>query len=215
MTAALDELRGVVGLAEMATEGVFEAEWVVDEWRVKSAGQPRNVALGMDDVDSEFIVAAVNWTRTHAPALIAEVERLRAEVAEARRVNLLADTEETAVWNYLQRVSPWSESNDMLWSDEIITGIDLLIQRATEAEAELAEYVKSAQLLAVERAEFRIRAERAESAGRRVVAAFEAHGKANGVTVSLTTRQECERAMTALADALRASGSGGGEGGGA
>ena len=40
-----------------------------------------------------------------------------------------------------------------------------LIRRSAYAElaAELAEYVKSAQLLAVERAEFRIRAEKAES----------------------------------------------------
>lgn len=50
----------------------------------------------------------------------------------------------------------------------------------------------------------RQRVEAAEAAGRRVITAFEAHGKAKGVGDDLSTRAECERAMVALAAAISA-----------
>jgi len=76
------------------------------------------------------------------------VEGLQAEVKRLRGVILRDSPRETegnrslrmmtsAVWNYLQKVSPWTVSNDMQWGDEIITGIDLLLQRAKEAEIEV------------------------------------------------------------------------------
>jgi hypothetical protein len=39
-----------------------------------------------------------------------------------------------AVWDYLQKVSPWATSNDMDWSDEIIYSIFQLRTRAETAE---------------------------------------------------------------------------------
>lgn len=50
-----------------------------------------------------------------------------------RRANAM-----NAVYDELQRVAPWSESNDMDWADEMIAGINLLAQ---ERDA-LAEKVK-------------------------------------------------------------------------
>jgi hypothetical protein len=46
-----------------------------------------------------------------------------------------------AVWDYLKRVSPWAESNDMDWADEIICGISLLQERA-EYRHELEAFVQ-------------------------------------------------------------------------
>lgn len=43
------------------------------------------------------------------------------------------------VYRHLQKRSPWTESNDMPWEDEMICGIDILFQRATESERRLAE----------------------------------------------------------------------------
>lgn len=47
-----------------------------------------------------------------------------------------------ALWAFVQKISPWSESNDMPWEDEVGTGIGFLLQRAEEAEAKLAEKEK-------------------------------------------------------------------------
>ena len=38
------------------------------------------------------------------------------------------------VWDYLQKVSPWSPSNDMEWADEVICGIDQLLGKIEESE---------------------------------------------------------------------------------
>lgn len=54
-----------------------------------------------------------------------------------RRANAM-----NAVYAELQRVAPWSESNDMDWADEMIVGIGLLAQeraRVAELERELSE----------------------------------------------------------------------------
>lgn len=83
------------------------------------------------------------WRSLLTPAadqLLARLAAAELQLAEERRCMLLADKEQVAVWNYLQRVSPWLESNDMLWSDEIITGIDGLIQRAEAAELDAGRY---------------------------------------------------------------------------
>lgn len=59
-------------------------------------------------------------------AILAEIDRLREALgsAESRTKELEKNCE--VVWDYLQKHSPWSESNDMAWCDEIITGIDML-----------------------------------------------------------------------------------------
>lgn len=38
----------------------------------------------------------------------------------------------SAVWKGVQAVSPWSESNDMEWADEVLTGVHLLVQAKAE-----------------------------------------------------------------------------------
>lgn len=58
--------------------------------------------------------------------LAAHIAEQDAEIAHMR-------TQQAAVWRYLQSVSPWSESNDMDWADEIICGIDGL-RAALEAK---------------------------------------------------------------------------------
>ncbi len=54
-----------------------------------------------------------------------EVETLRAECERLRDAM-------GAVWDYLQKHSPWSTSNDMEWADEIICGIDQLLANRTD-----------------------------------------------------------------------------------
>lgn len=71
-------------------------------------------------------------------------------------------------------------------------------ERATRAEAELVEYQRAASMFAVEKAEQRIRADKAEEAGKRVLEAFRAHGKAAGIVTDLRTRRECEAAILNL-----------------
>lgn len=58
-----------------------------------------------------------------------EIARLKTEVASLRR-------EMGKAWRGLQTASPWSESNDMLWGDEMLCGIHLLLARAQRAESE-------------------------------------------------------------------------------
>lgn len=62
--------------------------------------------------------------------LAAHIAEQDAEIAHMR-------TQQAAVWRYLQSVSPWSESNDMDWADEIICGIDGL--RIINAEAAVTD----------------------------------------------------------------------------
>lgn len=56
------------------------------------------------------------WQEEHARALKAEAER------DALR------TDRKTLWDFVQKVSPWSESNDMPWIDEVMCGISLLAQ---------------------------------------------------------------------------------------
>lgn len=60
---------------------------------------------------------------------LGEVERLREQME--------------IVWRYLQKVSPWHASNDMLWCDEMMVGIDLLAQQASQPQ-QPAEAVNAA-----------------------------------------------------------------------
>lgn len=50
------------------------------------------------------------------------------------------------VWRYLQKVSPWSPSNDMLWCDEIMLGIDRLITTTPQDAAGVEQPVAIEQL---------------------------------------------------------------------
>lgn len=61
------------------------------------------------------------------PASEDDSARLRHEVEQWRRST-------RAVWDYVQKYAPWSESNDMDWSDEVITGIGQLIQERDDAK---------------------------------------------------------------------------------
>lgn len=72
-------LREVLALCACTTSGEWVAEWTGDEWRIENDRGAVAIAAGMDDVDSAAIVAAVNWTRTHAAPLLAEIEALRVE----------------------------------------------------------------------------------------------------------------------------------------
>lgn len=62
------------------------------------------------------------------------VDAVLKERNELRRTVEEGSKEMKAVWDYLQRVSPWSESNDMDWADEIICGIGGLERRIAELE---------------------------------------------------------------------------------
>lgn len=136
MTTLSEDLASVRELAEKAKESApIESPYL--------GIRPEPVFSQELPVSAQYLIAAVNLVNTHA----AEIAGLGAENAELKRLHLLMDSEETAVWNYLQKVSPWSESNDMLWSDEIITGIDGLIQRAEAAESELAACRRDAERL--------------------------------------------------------------------
>jgi hypothetical protein len=74
------------------------------------------------------------WHAALASAQARE-EELRAEVAEATRNWHECGRQMDAFADALQKVSPWSESNDMLWIDEVGTGLHFLVERATAAEA--------------------------------------------------------------------------------
>ncbi|HZF98298.1 MAG TPA: hypothetical protein VEY92_08660 [Pseudoxanthomonas sp.] len=122
-----------------------------------------NKALSDLEVYYEHLLRAANADRARLEAevlrleLAAGAEWERARVAEATsaastsraadyRNQLLAALESAAsaeskfhaVYAHLWKVAPWSESNDMDWSDEMICGIDLLLHRAEAAEAALA-----------------------------------------------------------------------------
>lgn len=64
----------------------------------------------------------------------AYVDAVLKERNELRRAVEEGSKEMKAVWDYLQRVSPWSESSDMDWADEIICGIGGLERRIAELE---------------------------------------------------------------------------------
>lgn len=42
------------------------------------------------------------------------------------------------VWDYVMRVSPWSPSNDMLWADEVMTGISFLVDERLQNASSIA-----------------------------------------------------------------------------
>jgi hypothetical protein len=69
------------------------------------------------------------------------VETQRANAAEQQR------DEFRAAYAYLMKVAPWSESNDMTASDEIICGIDGILQRANAAESDRSELIAMVQRL--------------------------------------------------------------------
>lgn len=52
--------------------------------------------------------------------------------AQTQRIEELLNSRDV-VWKHLQMRSPWSESNDMLWSDEIIVGIEGLVIKLIDA----------------------------------------------------------------------------------
>lgn len=54
-------------------------------------------------------------------------------------------SDKKTVWDYLQKVSPWTESNDMPWVDEIICGIDQLVEEKSDWQQRFKE---AADLLA-------------------------------------------------------------------
>lgn len=84
-----------------------------------------------DDVDA-FL--ALN------PLIRRAFEALRNDLAKVIRERDYCQQEMQAVWTYLQSVSPWSESNDMDWSDEIICGIDILKQDHDDWKQTAANY---------------------------------------------------------------------------
>lgn len=66
----------------------------------------------------------------------ARCEKLQAECdGKQKQIHRRANAM-NAVYDELQRVAPWSESNDMDWADEMICGIGLLVQDKQAAERE-------------------------------------------------------------------------------
>ena len=45
---------------------------------------------------------------------------------------------EKAIWDAVQELSPWTESNDMEWADEILCGLAGVKQRVEEAEGNIS-----------------------------------------------------------------------------
>jgi hypothetical protein len=89
------------------------------------------------------LAAGAEWERARVAeaALAANVARAadyRDQLLAALERAASAESEFHAVYAYLWKVAPWSESNEMDWADEMICGIDLLLQRAETAEAALA-----------------------------------------------------------------------------
>jgi hypothetical protein len=89
------------------------------------------------------LAAGAEWERARVAeaALAANVARAadyRDQLLAALERAASAESKFHAVYAYLWKVAPWSESNDMDWADEMICGIDLLLQRAETAEAALA-----------------------------------------------------------------------------
>lgn len=73
----------ILDQAHAALDGTTEGPWEWDEGKVPSVRQIRderaNVCETWTEADARFIA----WARTGVPALIAEVEQLRAEVVQA------------------------------------------------------------------------------------------------------------------------------------
>jgi hypothetical protein len=89
-------------------------------WIVTNGGESCEPWLEYEQSEVDALPAVCIAEPLYSAATVAE---LRAEV-EGEVEELRGQME--IVWRYLQKVSPWSASNDMLWCDEIIVGIDLL-----------------------------------------------------------------------------------------
>jgi len=83
-------LEAVLELVNTVSTGEWVAEWVVDEWRISNP-LGANVAMGMDDCDSAAIAAAVNYLRTHGPAMLADARYLE---AYRKAINKIDDASE-------------------------------------------------------------------------------------------------------------------------
>jgi len=90
-----------------------------------------------------YILTAQEDALEHLVEAVVRNEQARC----AERIRTLEDkldkthAEMSVVWDYLQEASPWSESNDMGWADEIISGIGLLEQKLAAAQEALAKVI--------------------------------------------------------------------------
>lgn len=99
-------------------------------WIVTNGGESCEPWLEYEQSEVDALPAVCIAEPLYSAATVAE---LRAEVErQSEQMEI--------VYRYLQKVAPWSESNDMLWCDEVVCGIDSLMQRIAELEADSARY---------------------------------------------------------------------------
>lgn len=86
--------------------------------------------------NAKFLIWCAHFVLKHGDSLLDEASALDALRGEVERQSEQMEI----VYRYLQKVAPWSESNDMLWCDEVVCGIDGLLQAVADLEADAKRY---------------------------------------------------------------------------
>lgn len=107
------------------------------------SGWTESVPVAEDDF-IEYPVSTDLLADAYREMLSAAPQQHGQEADEAERLREQMEI----VWRYLQKVSPWHASNDMLWCDEMMVGIDLLTQQASQPQ-------QPAEAVAVDLEQFR------------------------------------------------------------